>query len=169
LLRWALALAALLLVQPAVAREAHWWESGPALPTSAGRVTDQAGLLPAATRKALSLRLAALEQRTGHQFVILTVADLRGQRIEDFGVRVGRSWGVGRKSANDGVLLIVAPNEHKVRIEVGLGLERQLSDPICAKIIRDDILPFFQRGDMVGGIRSGVIAIIARLGNRAAH
>lgn len=168
MLRWALALAAVLLVQPAVAREAHWWESGPALPTSTGRITDQAELLPAAARKALSLRLAALEQTTGHQFVILTVADLQGQSIEDFGVRVGRSWGVGRK-AGDGVLLIVAPSEHKVRIEVGLGLERRLSDPICAKIIRDEILPFFRRGDMVGGIRSGAIAIIARLGNRAAH
>ena len=96
--------------------------------------------------------------------VIVTTPSLNGQKIEDFGVRLGRTWGIGRKGINDGVLLIVAPNEHKVRIEVGYGLEKTLSDPICAQIIRNEIIPRFHRGDIAGGIGAGALAIIDRIG-----
>ncbi|MBO9375350.1 TPM domain-containing protein [Sphingomonas histidinilytica] len=161
----AFSLAALLLVAaPGLAPAAHWWEAGPPLPVLTGRVTDEARLLPPAVARDIDQRLARLEAATGHQFVVLTVPSLRGQRIEDFGIRVGRSWGIGRKGIDDGVLLIVAPNERKVRIEVGYGLEKPLSDPLCATIIRDTILPRFQKSDMAGGISAGVNAIIARIG-----
>lgn len=153
-----LALAPIVLPAPA---SAGWWDAGPALPALTGRVVDQAAVLPPARAAQLTSRLAALEARTGHQFVIVTVSSLNGQPIEAVGLRLGRTWGIGRKGHDDGVLLLVAPNEHKVRIEVGYGLERQLTDPVCAKIIRDDILPSFAHGDLPGGIERGGAAIIA--------
>ena len=163
--RLALSCAALFLVAgPAPVSAAHWWEAGPPLPALTGRVTDEARLLSPAVARDVDGRLARLEATTGHQFVVLTVPSLRGQRIEDFGIRVGRTWGIGRKGIDDGVLLIVALNERKVRIEVGYGLERALNDPVCATIIRDTILPRFRKGDMAGGISAGVNAIIARIG-----
>lgn len=169
-MNWRLAIAAMLLIAGPVAAPAaptsHWWEAGPALPKLSGRVTDDAHLLSAAQRAAIGQRLARLEAATGHQFVVLTVPSLNGQRIEDFGLRVGRSWGIGRKDINDGVLLIVAPNERQVRIEVGYGLEKRLTDPLCARIIRDKILPRFRDGDMAGGIEVGVDAVIDVIGNK---
>lgn len=162
---WRPAAAALLLVAAAAsAPAAHWWQAGPPLPRSAGRVTDEARLLPPAVASDIGRRFARLEAATGHQFMVLTVSSLQGQRIEDLGVRLGRSWGVGRKDINDGVLLVVAPKERRVRIEVGYGLEKSLSDPVCAKIIRETIRPRFRSGDMPGGISAGVNAIIARIG-----
>ncbi|KQX26243.1 MULTISPECIES: TPM domain-containing protein [unclassified Sphingomonas] len=163
-MRLGLTIAALLLVAgTAPAPAAHWWEAGPPLPVFAGRVTDEARLLSPAVAGQIGRRLARLEAATGHQFVVLTVSSLRGQRIEDFGIRVGRSWAIGRKGINDGVLLIVAPNERRVRIEVGYGLETPLSDPVCAKIIRETILPRFRKGEMAEGIGAGVDAVIARI------
>lgn len=167
-MRWLAAIGAALLcvAAPTASPAAHWWENGPALPKLTGRVVDEAGLLSPVTRAELSSRLARLEKATGHQLVILTVRSLKGQTIEDFGVRVGRTWGLGRRGVDDGVLLIVAPTERKVRIEVGYGLEKQLSDPLCAKIIRERIVPRFAKGDMSGGIVAGTDAIIASLGNK---
>lgn len=167
-MRWLAAIGAALLcvAAPTALPAAHWWENGPALPKRTGRVVDEAGLLSPVVRAELSSRLARLEKATGHQLVILTVRSLKGQTIEDFGVRVGRTWGVGRRGVDDGVLLIVAPTERKVRIEVGYGLEKRLSDPLCAKIIRERIAPHFARGDMSGGIVAGTDAIIAGLGNK---
>jgi len=161
------AVLALCLVVPLSASHAgHWWEAGPPLPTLTGRVVDEAGLLPVAARRDLAAKLEALEKGTGHQLVIVTTPSLRGQRIDDFGIRLGRSWGIGRRGVNDGVLLIVAPAERQVRIEVGYGLERKLSDPECAGIIRNDILPSFRSGKMRDGIVAGARAIIERLGRR---
>jgi len=149
---------------PAMAGSApHWWEQGPPLPRLTGRVIDNAGLLSPTTEHRLAAQSAALEARTGHQFFILTVASLDGQSIENFGLRVGRTWKIGRARENDGVLLIVAPTEGKVRIEVGYGLEQALDDPACAKIIRNVILPKFGDARLSEGIEAGARAIIARI------
>lgn len=166
-MRVVLALAALLLVAPALPTSAaHWWEAGPPLPQRTGRVVDNAHLLTAEREARLTDRLARLEATTGHQFVVVTVNSLDGQKIENFGIRLGRTWAIGRKEHDDGVLLIVAPNEREVRIEVGYGLEKPLSDPVCAKIIRDEILPRFKARDMAGGIEAGATSVIARIDAR---
>lgn len=159
-------LALLLLCQPAPGSAAHWWEAGPALPARTGHVVDEARLLSADHKADLTARLARLETATGHQFVIVTVRSLQGQSIETFGVRLGRTWGIGRKGIDDGVLLIIAFREHKVRIEVGYGLEKRLSDPLCARIIREKIVPRFEKGDLAAGISAGAVAIIGRIGNK---
>lgn len=155
----------LALAAPATAAR-HWWEEGPPLPKLSGRVVDDANLLPPVSEAALVARLAGFERMTGHQFVILTVPSLDGQTIETLGGRVGRTWGIGRRGIDDGVLLIVAPRERKVRIEVGRGLEMRLPDPFCARIISERILPRFRLGDMAGGIVAGADALLVRLGNK---
>jgi len=137
--------------------------AGYAFPALTGRVVDKADLLSPAQEAALSEQSAALDKATGHQFVIVTVPDLGGHPIEDYGVYLGRYWGIGRKGVNDGVLLLVAPAERKVRIEVGYGLEKTLSDPRSAEIIAQDILPRFKAGDMPGGIVAGAAAITRTL------
>jgi uncharacterized protein len=146
-----------------VAAEPHWWEAGPALPKLTGRVVDGDDLLTPERKLKLETMLAGFERHTQHQFVIVTVNSLNGQKIEDFGVRLGRTWGIGRKDVNDGVLLIIAPKEHQVRIEVGYRLEKALPDQICARIIRNEILPAFRAGNMSGGIEKGAVTIIAAL------
>ncbi|MBZ0139108.1 MAG: TPM domain-containing protein, partial [Pseudorhodoplanes sp.] len=116
-------------------------------PPLSGRVVDEAGLLDAATRAALTQTLAGLEARSTDQLVVVTLRSLRGTSIEDYGYRLGRAWQVGQKDKNNGVLLIVAPNERKVRIEVGYGLEGTLTDAISKFIIENSILPRFKAGD----------------------
>ena len=137
--------------------------AGYVFPALTGRVVDKADLLSPAQEAALSEESAALDKATGHQFVIVTVPDLGGHSIEDYGVYLGRYWGIGRKGVNDGVLLLVAPTERKVRIEVGYGLEKALSDPRAAEIIAHDILPRFKAGDLPGGIVAGAAAITRTL------
>jgi len=105
-----------------------------AFPRLGARVVDEANLLDAAARADLEAKLAALEAKTSDQFVVVTVRSLGGRAIEDYGYRLGRSWGIGQKDKNNGVLLIVAPNERKVRIEVGYGLEGALPDAIASVI-----------------------------------
>jgi len=161
--RLATLLALLLCMAVPATAAPHWWEEGPPLPKLTGRVVDDAHLLPPAPEAALVARLARLEKRTGHQFVIVTVPGLSGQTIETFAIRLGRTWGIGRRDIDDGLLLIVAPKERKVRIEVGKGLETTLPDDVCAQIIRDRILPRFRGGDMVGGIVDGAGALLDRL------
>lgn len=137
--------------------------AGYAFPALTGRVVDQAGMLPAADEKALDARLATLDHHTGHQFVIVTVDSLGGHAIEDYSLRLGRYWGIGRKTINDGILLVVAPHERKVRIEVGYGLEKTVTNAEAARIIDADILPSFRKGQMTTGIDRGADAIIADL------
>lgn len=137
--------------------------AGYAFPALTGRVVDKADLLSPAQEAALSAQSTALEKATGHQFVVVTVPGLGGHAIEDYGRALGNYWHVGRKAGNDGVLLLVAPTERKVRIEVGYGLERTLSDPRAAEIIAHDILPPFKAGDLPGGIVAGAAAIIRTL------
>lgn len=120
---------------PAVDRSIAHTPAGDVKPT--GRVVDDAQIIAPATEQQLSVNSEALEQATTDQLVIVTLPNLRGARIEDVGLALGRGWGVGQRRLNNGVLLLVAPNEHKVRIEVGYGLEGLLTDDRAARIIRD--------------------------------
>ncbi|WP_109808914.1 TPM domain-containing protein [Sphingosinithalassobacter portus] len=135
-----------------------------AFPELTGRVVDQADLLDPDQEAALSARSEMLERTTGHQLVIVTLASLGDHSINDYGLALGNHWGIGRKESNDGVLLIVAPNERKVRIEVGYGLEAQLTDAEAADIIDTAILPAFRDGDFPRGIAAGTDGIIAEIG-----
>jgi uncharacterized protein len=132
-------------------------------PPLTGRVVDQANLLPAADRAALTDALAALEAKTTDQLVIVTLKDLQGASIEDFGYQLGRHWGIGRKGKDNGALLIVVPSERRVRIEVGYGLEGTLTDAATRIVIEGAILPRFRAGDFPGGIRAGAARIIELL------
>jgi len=140
-------------LDPALAAE-------PKFPTLTGRVVDDAHLLDASNRAAVETKLADLEKKTGRQLVVVTLPSLQGYEIEDFGYRLGRSWGIGEKDKNTGALLIVAPNEHRVRIEVGYGLEGTLTDAVSRLIIENAILPRFRTNDFAGGIQRGVDDIV---------
>ncbi|WP_339932193.1 TPM domain-containing protein [uncultured Brevundimonas sp.] len=132
-------------------------------PALSGRVVDQARLLSPAREAELTETLAALERDTGDQVVVVTVASLEGHEIEDYGYQLGRAWGIGQKDSNNGALLIVAPEERKVRIEVGYGLESVLTDALSALIIQNQILPSFRTGGYEAGITQGVAAIDTQL------
>ena len=134
------------------------------LPTLTGRVVDNAGLLDNPTKARLSSMLAAHEQATSEQVVVVTVPNLQGRSIEEFGVQLGRAWGIGQQGEDNGALLIVAPEERKVRIEVGYGLEGRLTDAQSSLIINGIIVPAFQQGDFSRGITEGTEAIIQVLG-----
>ena len=132
----------------------------PTYPKLTGRVTDSAAILPADTAASLEARLKALEDSTGTQIVVATVPGLDGYEIEDYGVGLLRAWGIGQKDKNNGAILLIAPNERKVRIEVGYGLEGVLTDAMSSQIIRKQIIPAFKAGDMAGGVDAGATAII---------
>jgi uncharacterized protein len=132
-------------------------------PPLTGRVVDNANLLDPAQEAALSAKLEALETSTGRQLVVATLPDLQGYEIEDYGYQLGRAWKIGQKGENNGIILIVAPNERKVRIEVGYGLEPYVTDALSAMIIQGQILPRFKAGDFPGGIEAGVDALLAQL------
>ena len=132
-------------------------------PELTGRVVDQANLLSPAQEVDLTAKSEALERQTGRQFVVATVNGLQDRTIEDYGYQLGRHWGIGREGEDDGVILLVAPNEKKVRIETGYGAEGFLPDILAGRIIRNDILPKFRNGDMAGGIVAGADAIIQQM------
>jgi uncharacterized protein len=150
----------LLLTAPALA-------SAPSFPRLSGRVVDDAHILDASTQAQLTSMLARHEQATGQQVVVVTLPSLQGYSIEDFGYQLGRNWGIGQKDKNTGALLIVAPKEHKVRIEVGYGLEGQLTDAMSRVIIERDILPEFKRGDFNAGVLAGTTTVLKVLGGDA--
>ena len=128
-------------------------------PPLTGRVVDEANLLNPQQKVRLSAKLEALENNTTDQLVVVTLKSLHGYDIADYGYQLGRHWGIGQKGKNNGVLLIVAPNERKVRIEVGYGLEGILTDALSDRIIRIAIIPRFRDKDFAGGIEAGVDAI----------
>lgn len=136
-------------------------------PALTGRVVDEAGILSAPARETLEQKLAAFEEQTTDQVVVVTLQSLEGDAIEDYGYQLGRAWGIGQKGKNNGVLLIVAPHERKVRIEVGYGLEEVLTDAASKYIIENEILPDFHSGHMEQGVMKGAIAILAVLGGDA--
>ena len=156
--RW---LAALLLVAGIVAAPA-WAQTFPPL---TGRVVDQAHLLSAAQVQDITSKSEALEAQSGRQFVVATVNSLEGRPIEDYGYRLGRAWQIGAKGKNNGVILLVAPNERKVRVEVGYGATIFITDAVSGLIIRDAILPKFKQDppDYGAGIVAGADAIMKQM------
>jgi uncharacterized protein len=132
-------------------------------PQLTGRVVDAADLLNADQEAQLSRRLEALEQRSTRQLVVATIPSLQSYPIEDYGYRLGRHWHIGQRNANNGAILIIAPNEHKVRVEVGYGLEPILTDAFSNRVIDEQIVPRFRAGDMPGGILAGADALIQQL------
>lgn len=139
------------------------WAADLTFPTLSGRVVDEGRLLSPEAEAALTAKLAALEADTGDQLVVVTLDSLQGQEIEDYGYKLGRTWGIGPGQTDKGVLLIVAPNERKVRIEVGYGLEPVLTDALSSQIIQNDILPPFRESGFERGINAGVDAITTQL------
>jgi uncharacterized protein len=133
------------------------------LPALTGRVVDDAGLLNPAEEAGISAQLAALEGRTTDQLVVVTTSSLGGRTIDQYGLALGNHWHVGRAGHDNGVLLIVAPNEHQVRIEVGYGLESILTNARAAEIIRQSILPHFRASQWRAGIGAGTEAIASTL------
>jgi uncharacterized protein len=139
------------------------------LPALSGRVVDDANILDPPTRAALDRKLAELEAKTTDQVVVVTLKSLQGTSVEDFGVQLGRAWRIGQQNKNNGVLLIVAPSERKVRIEVGYGLEGTLTDAVSKLIIENAIIPRFRANDVPGGVTRGVDDIISVLSGDAAE
>jgi len=137
--------------------------AAPTFPALSGRVMDNANILSDATEFDLNNKLAALERKTSRQLVVVTLPSLQGYEISDYGYQLGRAWGIGQAKLNNGVLLIVAPNEHKARIEVGYGLEPILTDALSEVILQTTVLPKFRTGDYDGGVESGVDALIQQL------
>lgn len=135
----------------------------PTFPPLSGRVVDAAQVLPADEVARLDAKLAALEQQSGRQLVVATIPDLQGYDIADFSNLLFRHWGIGDKQKNDGIMLLVAPNERKVRIEVGYGLEGTVTDGISFLVIQQQIVPRFKAGDLPGGIEAGANALIQQL------
>ncbi|QRG04978.1 TPM domain-containing protein [Xanthobacter dioxanivorans] len=129
-------------------------------PALTGRVVDAAHVLPPATVAALDAKLAAQEAKATDQVVVATVPSLQGTSVEDYANRLFRFWQIGQAKKNNGVLLLVAPGERKVRIEVGYGLEGILTDAVSSTIIRNAVVPAFKAGDMAGGIVKGTDAIL---------
>ena len=132
-------------------------------PPLTGPVVDQADVLPPESEARLTQKLVALKQQSQRELVVVTLASLEGYEISDYGYRLGRHWQLGDKQRNDGAILIIAPNERKLRIEVGYGLEPILTDGLSSLIINRQIVPRFKAGDMPGGIEAGTDAIIQQL------
>ncbi|MBK5510764.1 TPM domain-containing protein [Pseudomonas sp. TH15] len=133
-------------------------------PPLTGRVVDDAQLIEPAVREQLTQQLQAHEAATGEQLVVVTLPDLQGTDIADFGYQLGRAWGIGQKDKNNGALLIVARDERKLRIEVGYGLEDRLTDAQSSVIINQVITPAFKTGNFSKGISDGVAAMLVVLG-----
>jgi uncharacterized protein len=155
-LSWAPRAAAALLVALLCFVASAAAHAEPNFPVLTSRITDQAGLLTADDYTAIQAELAALEQKSTDQVAVVTLKSLEGYAIEDYGYQLGRKWGIGQKDKDNGILLIVAPNERKVRIEVGRGLEPIMTDAMSSLIVQNAILPEFRRGDFSAGIRAGV-------------
>ncbi|MES2292025.1 MAG: TPM domain-containing protein [Pseudomonadota bacterium] len=137
--------------------------AAPSFPALTGRVVDDAHVLSDQTRSDLDGKLAALEAKTSRQLVVVTLPSLQGYEISDYGYQLGRAWGIGQAKLNNGALFIIAPTEHKVRIEVGYGLEPILTDALSEVIIQQAVLPRFRAGDFNGGTEAGVAALIQQL------
>src|SRR5688572_28062250 len=133
------------------------------VPYLTGRIVDNAEILSAATVQKLTADLKSHEERTTNQVAVLTVKSLEGESVEDFAVRVFEQWKLGQKGKDNGVLVVVAPQDRRMRIEVGYGLEGTLTDAAAARIIRDRMTPRLKDNDYDGGIAHGVAAIVATL------
>jgi uncharacterized protein len=133
-------------------------------PELTGRVVDRAGMIDAAAEQQLTALLEAHENATTNQLVVVTLKDLQGYPIEQFGYQLGRAWGIGQKGEDNGALLLVAEAERAVRIEVGYGLEGELTDAISSNIVHSVILPAFRQGKFSEGISNGAQAMVQAVG-----
>jgi uncharacterized protein len=130
------------------------------VPALAGRVNDHAGLLDERTRERIEQKLADFERESGSQVAVLTLPSLEGESLEDFSIRVGETWKLGREGVDDGVLLLVARDERQLRLEVGYGLEGAIPDALARRIVENVIVPRLQEGDPAAGIEGGLDAVI---------
>ena len=137
--------------------------AAPKFPPLTGRGVDNANILSPEAEAKLTTELATLESQTGRQLVVATLPDLQGYEIEDYGYQLLRTWGIGSKERDDGAILIVAPSERKVRVEVGYGLEPVLTDALSSVIISQTILPAFKAGQMERGVVDGTGALVQQL------
>ncbi|WP_240950255.1 YgcG family protein [Novosphingobium sp. ERN07] len=138
----------------------------PARPT--GPVLDQAQIIPDDQEAALTQRLSAYNAQTGRSVVVATVASLDDQDVDSYANELFRAWGIGGKQTDQGLLFLIAPNERKVRIEVGLGLEEYLPDVLAGRILSGAVTPRFKQGDYAGGINAGVEQILTQLSRNPA-
>ncbi len=143
---------------------AQWAQADLTFPPLTGRVVDSAGMIDGPSKEHLEQMLRAHEELTTEQVVVVTLPDLQGSTIEDYGYQLGRHWGIGQKGKDNGALLVVARDERKVRIEVGYGLEDRLTDAQSSVIINQIITPAFRQGDFVGGVTKGTEAMVQVLG-----
>ena len=158
--RWLILLAVLwgaVLWQPLLAM------ADPPIPQLTGPVVDEAGILDAGTAHRLTQELESYEASTSTQIVVVTIPDLKGYPIEDWGLALLRGWEIGQKGKNNGVVLVIAPSERQLRIETGYGAEGPLPDATADAIIRRVIVPDFKQGNFAAGIDAGVKAIMAAL------
>ena len=160
-----LALAATVFALSGALGHAQGWETGtdglariPALTT---RVTDLAGTLTPAERQALDEKLAAWEQASGNQLVVLSVPSTKPEPIETYSIRVAEAWKIGRKGNDNGALFLIAKDDKKMRIEVGYGLEGSLTDVTARRIIAETVAPYFRQTQFAAGINAGVDQIMA--------
>jgi uncharacterized protein len=132
------------------------------VPELTGRVVDRADILDLSTERALTTILEAYEDSTTHQMAILTVPSLENESIEGYSVRVAETWALGTAERDNGVLMVVAPSEQQVRIEVGYGLESSLTDIETGRIIRNQMVPAFKEGHYDAGVTTGTLAVLER-------
>ncbi|MFD1787486.1 TPM domain-containing protein [Sphingomonas floccifaciens] len=137
--------------------------SAQTFPKFTGFVVDDANILPPDVEASLAQKLDQLQKDTKRQVIVATIPSLQGYPIEEYGYKLGRAWGVGLKDADNGAILIVAPNDRKVRVEVGRGLEPILTDAFSSVTVNQQILPRFRDGDIPGGVVAGTDALIAQL------
>ncbi len=147
------------LAAPAVAQET-------AIPYLSGRVVDQAGILSKQAHERLSAMLQAHERATGNQIVVLSIPTLGGESVEDYSVQVFEEWKLGSRDKDNGVLIVVVPQDRRIRIEVGYGLEGTLADATASRIIRDLMTPRFREGNYDVGVEAGVTGVIQILEGR---
>lgn len=157
--RWIVLLLTLLL--------APSWSGAKEVPFLTGRVNDQANLLTPEQRQRIEQKLAEFERQTTNQVAVLTVQSLEGDPLEDFAHRVAETWKLGTAEKDNGALLLVASGDRKMRIEVGYGLEPELTDLQTNVIQNEVIIPYFKRGDFGGGIEAGVDAMISTIQGKA--
>ena len=134
------------------------------VPYLSGRVVDEAAMIPADARQRIEQKLAAFEQRTGNQVAVLTVESLQGDPLEDFSQRTVETWKLGKAGKDNGVLFLVSEQDRQMRIEVGYGLEPELTDAESGRILANVVRPAFRNGDFGGGIEGGVDSVLGALG-----
>jgi uncharacterized protein len=131
------------------------------VPYLSGRVNDYADIIPDSAEPRIEQKLAAFEQKTGNQVAVLTIESLQGEVLEDFSLKVAETWKLGQKGKDNGVLFLISEQDRKMRIEVGYGLEPELTDLESSRILDDVVRPYFRNGDFAGGIEHGADAIMA--------